>query len=139
MSFETVDHTADLAVRIRGADLAALIEAGVHALRSLLFQGQPAAGATRESRELRAEGIDREDLLVRSLSEALHLMQDEGLYPERVTVQVATDDQARLMITVVPVDGQHVRLVEEIKAVTYHGLEIRRRDEGLETLVVFDV
>ncbi len=135
MSFETLEHTGDLAVRLRAPDLAGLIVEGVWALREFLFEGPPAAGVKApgpERRRARVEGVDAEDTLVQALSEALHILQEEDLYP--LEVAVVADVGAELEIS-----GVHERRVDEIKAVTYHAVAIERCDAGLETTVVFDV
>ena len=139
MGFELVEHTGDLAVRLRGPDLPSLIESGVRALRSLLFEGEPRPDAAREECEVCAGGVDAEDLLVQSLSEALHLMQDRDLFPEEVRVELPEAGRSVLSIVGVHTDAEHLRRVDEIKAVTYHGVDIRERDGEVETLVVFDV
>jgi SHS2 domain-containing protein len=139
VSFEMVEHTGDLAIRLRAPDLGGLIRAGLYALRALLFEGEPASDAPQQRGEARVSGVDREDILVQSLSEGLHLMQDRALFPHTLRVEVAGDGEARLWLTGVRADGQQLRQVEEIKAVTYHAVEIRERDEQLETLVVLDV
>ena len=61
-----MDHTGDVAVRLRAPDLAGLIVAGIRALRALLWGDEPAPDPSQLDRrvELRVTGVDREDLLV---------------------------------------------------------------------------
>lgn len=139
MSFEMVEHTGDLAVRLRAPDLAGLVVSGVLALRSILFEGQPAAGASTRVERARVRGVDREDALVQALSEALHLLQAGGLYPLEIRARAGAAHEIALELVGAPVDGVDVRRVDEIKAVTYHQVAIAERSGELETLVVFDV
>jgi len=136
VTWEIVDHTGDVAVRLRAPDLAGLIAAGVRALRALLFEGEPAPEAADLRVELRATGIDREDLLVQSLSEALHAIQEDGIDPSRVCVAVRSDTEAELTLR-----GARARapLRLEIKGVTYHAVAVRERDGALESTLVLDV
>ncbi len=139
VGFEMVEHTGDLAARLRAPDLAGLIEAGIQALRALLFEGTPPPGARASRGKARVNAVDREDLLVQSLAEALHLMQEQALFPREVRVALTAEWEAQLTLTGVRADGHELRQVEEIKAVTYHAVEIQEHDGELETLIVFDV
>jgi SHS2 domain-containing protein len=137
-SFEIVEHTGDVAVRLCARDLAGLVVAGVFALRALLFEGSPAGDAARKEARAEVRGVDAEDTLVQALSEALHAVQDGDLYPLSVEAE-ERDGSIALHLTGVAPDGERLRRTDEIKAVTYHGVAIRRADGELETLVVFDV
>ena len=134
-----VEHTGDLAARLRAPDLAGLIEAGIHALRTLIFEGTPPQAAREVRGEARVNAVDREDLLVQTLAEALYLMQAQALFPREVRVELEGERASRLVLSGVRADGRELRQVEEIKAVTYHGVEIHQREGELETLIVFDV
>jgi SHS2 domain-containing protein len=134
-----LEHTGDVAVRLRAPDLEGLIGAGIEALRALVFAGTPSKDAEVLRGEAQVSGVDREDVLVQALSEALHLMQGQGLFPREIEVESAAQDEARLTLVGVRVDGHALQQVEEIKAVTYHAVEICERGGELETTVVFDV
>ncbi len=133
-----VEHTADLAVRLRAPDLAGLVVSGIEALRAILFEGTPATDAPRVTASARVRGIDREDALVQALAEALHALQSGALYPREIRARAAANE-IEIELAGAPVDGTQVRRVDEIKAVTYHQVVITERDGQLETLVVFDV
>ncbi len=139
MPFEMLEHTADVAVRLRAPDLPGLISEGVMALRSLIFEGEPESGAPRQQWRARVSGVDGEDLLVQALSEALYAMQGEGLYPVSVSVSLLPEQSAEIEMTCLRAEGAGLRWSEEIKGVTYHGVEIRQQRGGLETIVVLDV
>jgi SHS2 domain-containing protein len=139
VSFEMVEHTGDLAVRLRAPDLGGLVVSGVLALRSILFEGEPAPGAPTRVERARVRGVDREDALVQALAEALHALQSGALYPLEIRARASAAHEIALELVGAPVDGANVRRVDEIKAVTYHGVAIAERDGELETLVVFDV
>jgi SHS2 domain-containing protein len=137
--FETVDHTGDVAIRIRAASFTDLVAEGIRAIASVLFQGEPLAFGASEHWQGRIAGVDREDTLVRALSEALHWMQDAQRVPLRVEARELEEDAVGLELEGVRADGERCRQIEEIKAVTYHNLEIRETPQGLETIVVLDV
>ena len=138
MSFEIADHTGDVALRLRAPNLEALVVSGIEGLRSLIFAGDPEEGAALLQREVQVSGVDREDCLVQSLSEALHVMQSGALFPTSIQVE-ARGDELRIALRGPAVDGAGLRQEEEIKAVTYHDVRIREVDGSLETLVILDV
>jgi SHS2 domain-containing protein len=134
--WEVVDHTGDVAIRLRAPDLAGLIDAGIRALRGLLLEGEPEPGAVELCAEIRASGVDREDLVVQALQEVLHAIQEDGIDPLEVRVAVQDDTEAELRLRGVRAPDAR-RL--EIKAVTYHDVSVRETEEGLETTLVLDV
>jgi SHS2 domain-containing protein len=131
--FYEIDHTADVALRVHGRDLAELLRnaaAGMIALAG--FATEP--GPCRPFR-LRLTASDAETLLVTWLEEILAqaeaertLLQD---YTLRVTDPLGLDAEG----SAAPVSS----LAKEIKAVTFHGLQILPAEGGLEASIVFDV
>ena len=73
------------------------------------------------------------------LREVLLLIDLEGLVPVAVEVLEAGEGRARCRVGVVPVAAVRAELQQAIKAVTYHGIEVRETGGGLEVEVVFDV
>lgn len=135
--FEQVEHTADLALRVWAPDMRGLIEQAARGLvRLLLPDGAPPPERTIE---LRVEGSSPEELLHDALDEVLLLAPLEGLVPVGVEVTAADQRAATLQVGVVPLRARPGLDLQEIKAVTYHGLEIVSTERGLEALVVFDV
>jgi SHS2 domain-containing protein len=83
----------------------------------------------REERRLQVEGIDREELLVSWLQEVLHLWQAQR-FPtseHRVRILRTPEEEWHLEGRVLgePWDPERHEVYTEIKAVTYHELQIR--------------
>ncbi len=134
--YESVEHTADLAIRAWAPDVRGLIEQAAHGMLSLMLDDPPAPA---EHREVAGEGPDAEELLVDCLRELLALVNIERLVPVSVDVMDVRGGRARCRAGVVSFADGREALMQEIKAVTYHGLEVARTEEGLEVTVVFDV
>jgi SHS2 domain-containing protein len=101
----------------------------MYSLAGVRLQAQP-----RLQRTVGLEAGDPESLLVAFLSELLYLGESDSLAFDRFAIQVAgsrLDAQAYGA----PIAGQE----KEIKAVTYHNLEIKQGERGLEVEIVFDV
>ncbi|MFW5867512.1 MAG: archease [Armatimonadota bacterium] len=133
---EAVEHTADLAIRAWAPDLAGLIEQAAEAMLHLMLERRPRADA---SSEVVGEGRDAEELLVDCLREILALWTVDRRLPVSVVVVNIADEGAVCEVDVVDGAQGRAALRQEIKAVTYHGVQVGRTETGLEVTVVFDV
>lgn len=127
-----IEHTADWEVEVWGPDMAALLEEaalGMYAMLGIELADQP-----RQRRRFELEGDDNEAIIVDFLAELLFLQESERLAFDKVQI---IDHQGRLHANL---EGAAVRQqAREIKAVTYHRLQVRDTARGLETRIVFDV
>ncbi len=134
--FEEIDHTADVGIVARGTSLEELFE---HAAAGLMhFLIDPHAGVAREHREVIVEADDLEGLLVAWLNELLVLLNADGFLPVRWTVLELTDRRLRADVAGEPVDANRHKFRLDVKAATYHQLQIRKNSEW-QAQVIFDV
>jgi SHS2 domain-containing protein len=140
--FRTLEHTADLRMEIRGRDLPDLFGNAVRALYALLgpprdAEVPPACG----SESLLVSGVDLEDLLVRLLGELLYRVESDStrFWPHHITLGGECPLELRLVGCWQSFSRATRRGGREIKAVTYHGTEIRGGKGGLRASVVLDV
>ncbi len=132
--YEEIEHTADKALRVQGRSLQQLFTAAATGMNYLLV-GERIQVDPKNSKTIEIESLDAESLLVEWLSELAFWAETESLVFTRIQWHELTE--IRLKATVW---GDRVsELEKQIKAVTYHNLEIVRRDNGLETTIVFDV
>jgi SHS2 domain-containing protein len=130
--YREIEHTADWELEVWAPDLNGLLEQaarGMYALSGLdLERTQP------ERRELELQADDAEGLLVVFLGELLHFIEQDNLaFDEFQFVLDGYALNARLT-------GSQVRKIDkEIKAVTYHNLQVRQSGHGLQVNIVFDV
>lgn len=133
MSFyERVEHTADLAVVVRGDDLPALFANAARAL--FLLMTEPPATSDRV-REIALESVDLESLLVDWLNELIYLHEVEGETYAEFRVIALTPTALTATVT----GGATTRKLKTIKAATYHDLTITETESGAEAHIVFDV
>jgi len=129
---EELEHTADWALRVWAPDLPGLFAEAARGMYHLM--GVAAGAQAFEPRTIEAAGMDAETLLVDFLTELLLLGEEEGLMVEMEGVEI---EGFRLNLEAWP---HHIRSQQkEIKAVTFHNLEVRRAAGGFETTIVFDV
>jgi len=134
--FWPLAHDADIGLLVRAPDLPGLFIEAAKGLVLLLVGEFPVVPAGW--RELELEAPEAEELLVDFLSELLYLANSEGLAAVKVELTLLTGTRLQARLGVVPVERLD-KLKEEIKGVTYHHLELRRTDQGLETELFFDV
>ena len=133
LRYEEVEHTADLALRIYGRDERELLLNAAHALKEQLCGPQEVELRLQRRVELKAPSP--EELLVDWLNELIYLHEVAGeVYGQ---CEIALPAPGWL---VAKLGGDRVGRVRKwVKAATFHELEIRKGEDGLEALVVFDV
>jgi SHS2 domain-containing protein len=131
--YEESEHTADWALRVRGADLSALCTQAATGMLELAG-AEPGPRSVAEER-VDIRGRDAEEVLVRWLEEVLYRLEMESLVP--TAYRLASDGKTQLTGTVDL--AELARLEKAIKAVTFHGLRVAETEAGLETTIVFDV
>jgi SHS2 domain-containing protein len=130
---EEVEHTADRAFRIRGRNLAELLENAAQAMVALDRESPPSECFIR--RVIEIEGSDRETLLVNWLNEILYLEQTHHEFYDHFLLSDVTENYLRAQLY----GRQLGHSVTPIKAVTFHDLEVKESSEGFEATVVVDV
>ncbi len=132
LGFIELDHTADWSVRVWAPDLPRLFAQAAAAMYALM--GVELASVDHRVIDVELDAPDAEGLLVAFLNELLYLGEEEGLSFESCDLRVGeTHLEGRLHGAPLMVQRK------EIKAVTYHGLEIKRDDREVEATIIFDV
>ena len=134
---ELFDHTADLGLRIRAADLNALFaEAGACLLASMV--DDPRSVRPVESQGFVLGGTDREFLLFDWLRELLTRSDEARMLWCEFDVEVSPAGLTAA-IRGEPFDPARHRLSREVKAITYHGLKIEDVPGGFLAEVIVDI
>ncbi|MBW1954664.1 MAG: archease [Deltaproteobacteria bacterium] len=137
LGYRLLDHTADMGIVFFGPTVKALYEAAAKALADLLVEGPAPEKAQRLSLDI--EGEDRADLMVNWLREILYLWAAKSLWLLAANVEHITLKRLSATVRVAPYDPTHQRIKTDIKAVTYHRIQVRRTKAGWEATVIFDV
>jgi SHS2 domain-containing protein len=135
--FWHIEHTADVAIRAEAPVLAALFDRCAAGMFSLIAEGEPAASI--EEHSISADGDDVAELLVDFLRELLWLHHSRDFLYAGVRFERLDSTRLEARVSGQRADKSRHQLVREIKAVTYHGLEVDERDDGWSAQVVFDV
>jgi SHS2 domain-containing protein len=131
-SYEEIEHTADLAFRVRGRSQAELFANAARALTCL--ECGVATGEPTVTREVEVNGTDRETLLVNWLNELLYLGQTKHESYHEFDIIEINDEHLRAHVR-----GQECHALRRIKAVTFHNLEVKQTPTGWQATIVVDV
>jgi len=131
--YEEIEHTADWALRVRGADLPALFSNA--ALGMMELAGVRMGNGSGQERTIELQAIDKETLLVDWLHELLVALELEQIAFRDIELEIAGGTRLAGTVQAVPLASME----KPIKAVTFNELEIIELSQGLEATIVFDV
>lgn len=134
--FEVIEHTADVGIIAHGRTLEEVFANAAAGMMSFLIPADAVRPA--EARRLTVEADDREGLLVAWLNELLVLLNGDGFVPRAFRIERVTDRRLEADVLGEPVDPERHRFRLDVKAATYHRLEIKR-NERWHARVIFDV
>jgi SHS2 domain-containing protein len=135
--YESLDHTADLALRVWAPDTRELIEQAAAGFIGLMVD--PDTVEPEQEVAISATGQGPEELLVGWLNEILFAFDARGLAPARAKLDALTETEVRGRLYGQAFDPLRHEVRNVFKAVTYHDLVVKRLGDLLEVSIVFDV
>ena len=136
-NYSIIDHTADLGITVRGTDARDLYEQAAASLTHLMVRINPAKEITTE--KLSVTGRDSADLMVRWLGEILYLFEGESKIVIHVRIDFVSSFRLEATLQTVPFDPDTDEILYEIKAVTYHQIEVAEKADHWEAQIIFDL
>lgn len=136
-SFRLLEHTADIGFEACGETLQEMFEMAASALMSLMVDLSTVE--EREERRIKVDANDREQLLVRFLSELLFLFDAEGFTTCRARVQTMNDHALEVVVKGEKFSETKHEPRLYVKAITYHQLTIQKTSNGFCARVFVDV
>ena len=132
-----LDHTGDIGFEIRSETLEGLFRRAARGLYEVLVERPPASGEGEETIDLKDEAPD---LLLRSfLSELLYrFLASRAILVDFPDLRIE-GNHLRARGPAARFDPVRDGLRTELKAVTYHQLEVRRESSGWTARIIFDV
>ncbi len=132
--FEEVPHTADVELHVWGEDLATLFRQAAQGMFQLLGIEEDSQEESIH-RDLSLEAMDNEGLLILFLEELLYHIAEENIAYSIDQLSISPDNKLNASLVGRKIAGYR----RDIKAVTYHYLDIRRYEGGMEVNIVFDI
>lgn len=134
--FEVIDHTADVGIVAHGETLPELFANAAAGMMHFMIPSE--AVKSRTSRPLTVEADDLSGLLVAWLNELLVLLNADGFIPAAFEVQEVNERRLAAVVWGEPVDPSRHQFRLDVKAATYHQVDVRKNDEW-NARVIFDV
>ncbi|MBI4328847.1 MAG: archease [Chloroflexi bacterium] len=135
--YQYLDHTADVGIVATGATLAEAFASAAEGLAAVLCD--PETVEEREERPLAVSAADLETLLVEWLDEVNYDFEVHRFAYRRFVVHDVTEGHLRATGYGEPLDLSRHQLGEQVKAATYHLLEVRPDGDGYRLQVILDV
>lgn len=135
MSFEELEHTADVRIRIRADSHEELFARAAEALFEILYPGE-----CRVEDEMVCDisGDDPEELLWDFLSELIYISDVESFVVCETDVQF-TENGLSATLKGEPFNRERHGGGREVKGVSYSGLFIRQMDDMICSEILFDI
>jgi SHS2 domain-containing protein len=135
--FRILDHTGDLGILVYGRDLEELFRNAGEAFFDIITDVQRVMENTE--RVIRVEGPNLEDLMVRWLGELLYVHDVDGLLFRSFWIDELRDGALKARARGEAFDERRHVMKTEIKAVTYHKIQVKEEKKGWSARIIFDL
>jgi len=136
-TYTLIDHTADLGIHVLGTDPKDLFQNAARAMFEQIAEIEALEGT--EAVAIHLTGEDRPDLMVNWLRELLYHWHVKGLLLRDAQIQLISDKELTAQANFDPYAPDRHVIKREIKAVTYHQIQVKSGPEGWESKIIFDV
>jgi SHS2 domain-containing protein len=136
-SYELIEHTADCGMRVFGSDITDLYKNAAFAMYDVMVETEKKAPDFTETIEV--EGYDRPDLLINWLRELIYYWHVKERILVSVDIRFISEQRIEAEAGFIGFDPETSVLKTELKAVTYHQVDVKKKPRGFEATVIFDV
>lgn len=135
--YRLIDHTADFGIHVFGADSKDLfVNAGL-AMFDIITEIETLKSL--DNHRLIITGADWSDLMVNWLRELLYLWACRNMLVKSIDILSISERHLDAAIIFDLYDPNHHEIENEIKAVTYHQIQVCSGPSGWEAKIIFDV
>jgi SHS2 domain-containing protein len=137
LDYRTTEHTADVGIEVEAAGLEELFEGAALAMFSIMVDLKGVE--QKVERRLLLRSADVEELMFKWLNELIFLCSAEALVFSGFDIQHVGERDIVALARGEPIDPEKHNLGLEIKAATYHELDVERCEGGWFARAIFDV
>jgi len=137
LSYQIVDHTADLGIIVKGVDEKDVFIRAAQAMTDLMVEGDISKKTV--IKDVSLQGEDFPDLMVRWLGEILYLFDGEKLIVNSIEIKSISPIKLESTLTLSSFEPEHHQVIREIKAVTYHQISVDKTKDGWQARIIFDI
>jgi SHS2 domain-containing protein len=137
VSYQLIEHTADIGIRVKSFTLAGLFKKAGLAITSLSFESQNHLYPGKHKIAIRQKAANLDELFVNWLNELLSVSAVESLVFENIQINQIKDNFVDALA--IGSDIRNYKINSEIKAATYHQLNVKKTGLVWQAEVIFDV
>ena len=134
--YSILDHPSDLGIEATESSLKEAFEQAAEGLMSIIVDLTTVA--SRETRTISIAASDKEQLLVKWLTEILYLYDGQRFVGKEFQIEQLTDRDLTATVHGETLSSSH-RTRLDVKAVTYHQLSIHETDSGCMLKIYLDI
>jgi SHS2 domain-containing protein len=135
--FEFIDHTADIGIKAYGADMKQIFDNAARGLFSIITNLDNVASTKKL--DIQVTAPDREALLINWLNELIYFFETKEIIFNRFEITTITDTELKAKACGEKINLAKHELKTQVKAATYHMLNIEQNEDGYRAQVIFDV
>jgi SHS2 domain-containing protein len=137
MNYQLIDHTADFGIHVFGNDLKDLFENAATALYDMITELERVTGS--DTQKIQVTGEDRPDLMVNWLREVLFLWTGRYQLVKAVKILSLSEHELTAEVKTEAYTPERHIIKHEIKAVTYHQIQVYESGTAWEAEIILDV
>jgi SHS2 domain-containing protein len=137
--YEILEHTADIRIRVKAGKLETLFVQAARAMFDIIAEKKSGSGAVKEKKvevKIAQKAQKLEDLFVNWLNDLLSLSSARGVIFSDFKIVRLREGVLKALARGERSAGY--RINKEIKAATYHELQIAKTADGWKAEVIFD-
>ena len=137
MKYRLIDHTADFGIHVFGSDLKDLFSNAAFAM----FDQITIVKDLHPEKELKINltGSDWPDLMINWLRELLYLWTGKERLVGKVKILTISEYKLSAKVKYDPYEPDRHVITNDIKAVTYHQIQVNQVSNAWESRIIFDV
>ena len=135
--YEILEHTADIRIRVRAKDLKSLFCNCARAMFDIIAEKKESFRAVKRELKIVGKAQDLEELFINWLNELLSLSSARGMIFSDFKIRSLSENSVEAIVS--GERSQSYKVNKEIKAATYHELQITRIGNIWNAEVIFDV
>lgn len=135
--YEFINHTADLGIRVWGESIQELFKNAAYSMFDIMADLNRVE--LKKTMKVHIEKEELDELLADWLRNLLYKFNGDRYLLKEFKVETIDTQGLKAKVKGEKLDLSRHHLKTEIKAVTYHGLEVKKIDRGWEAQIIFDV
>jgi SHS2 domain-containing protein len=132
-----LEHTADIGLRCTASTLEEAFARAAHRMFEIIVRLKTVRPV--QTLPISVEAANIEELFVNWLQELLYIWASKRMLLSQFTIKKLDANSVEAEVAGEPYDPGRHHLQSEVKAATYHGLQIEQKDGVWNVQVIFDV